>query len=153
MMQGLELKDFIEYVDKPLQMLHVTKCFVDKIDNEDWQQVLVESKAVSTAFLSIKNPSEDTLNDDVDKLLLAASQQFELQSESHQPSLQQVSDASTVLAEVLALSDEIDNELLLAASQQFEDQFCKISLPHEAMCEGLKVDSTRGVLPAVPCNS
>ena len=112
-MTGLELEDFIEYryVDKPLWVLYKTNtnCSVDsrsnKIGDESLivaqdRQRLLDSTTISTALTSIDDCSEDS---DIDMLLLTASQQFELQSESHEPSVCQqgsdwAPDESTALA-------------------------------------------------------
>ena len=145
---GLKLEDFVEYVDKPLQALYKTStnCSVEsrseEIGNksltvsqhfEDRQQLLDSSTVSGMALTSIDNRSEEF---DIDMLLLAASQQFELQSESHQPNVRQqgsVGDESTALA----ITDEVDDELLMAASQQFEDQLYSLQSgrPAEVTCK------------------
>ena len=119
---GLEFENFVEYVDKPLQTLY-TEGFVDH--------------------------SEDAI-DDIDELLLAASQQFELENKSHQSSLLQQDSG-----ECATFADEIDDKLLLAASQQLENQFCglqPVPVQPEAICEGLKLESDGDVSSTLPCN-
>ena len=89
---GLELEDFIEYVNKPLQALYETNtnCSIesrsDKIGDEsltvsqhfkDRQRLLDSSTVSVTALTSINNHSEDSF---INMLLLAVSHQFELQS-------------------------------------------------------------------------
>ena len=95
------------------------------------------------------NYSEDA-TDNIDELLLAALQQFELQNKGHWSSLlQQDSGKCTTFA------DEIDDKLLLAASQQLENQFCSlqpVSVQPEVICEGLKLESNGDVWSTLPCN-
>ena len=92
-------------------------------------------------------------------LLLAESQQLELQSESHQLSfVQQGSDWAPDESTALAMKDDqVNDKLLLAASQQFEDQLysSQPGWPAEATCKtkGLKEESGGDVVPIVPCNS
>ena len=138
---GLELDDFI---DVPLSMPHAiddNTLLVASRQFEEKQQVLERSAAVSTSMAA--SVIDKVIATDIDKLLLAASQQFKLQSEACQPScLQQDSGASTAILS----TDEIVDKLLLGKSQQFEQQFKDQGCSFRPICEGLKSDS-------VSCNS
>ena len=135
-MTGLEFEDFVEHVDKPLQTLYT--------EIEDRQQ-----QSTDVSGIGLDNHSEDAI-DDIDELLLAASQQFEQQNKGHRSSLLQQDSG-----EGMAFADEIDDKLLLAASQQFENQLCglqPVPVQLEAMSEGLRLESDGDVSSALPCN-
>ena len=145
---------YVKYVNKPLQTLY-TKGFVDRCDDVLlaasglWQIEDRQQQSTGISRIGLDNYSEDAV-DDIDELLLAASQQFEQQNKGHRSSLLQQDSG-----EGMAFADEIDDKLLLAASQQFENQLCglqSVPVQPEAMSEGLRLESDGDVSSALPCN-